>query len=348
MTSRDRVLAAIAHQETDRVPVGDMGFFNLPQIAAALGMNAEGYEAIMQRLGLDIRGIGAYYIGPAVGQGDLSEPLDEWGGSLPGAFTYGNYGTRPLAAAESVADIENYPWPSPDWFDYAGAANAARGYDGRYALRGPGWHPIYCRICELMGMERALENLAWRPELIEAAVDRLERFYLEFHPRFLDATAGLLDIFNLGDDFAHDKGLMINPATWRRIFKPVIARAFAMAKARGLRTWFHCCGAIREIIPDMIEIGLDVLEPCQVHLPGMAPEELKREFGKDLTFFGAINTQNTLPFGTPDDVRAEVRERVRVLGEGGGYIVSSDHSVMVDVPVENVLAMYEAAGSYVG
>ena len=100
---------------------------------------------------------------------------------------------------------------------------------------------------------------------------------------------------------------------------------------------------VREIIPDLIEIGCDILEPTQVHLPGMAPLELKREFGMDMTFFGAICTQKTLPYGTPDDVRREVRERVRVLGKGGGYICSPDHTVLDDVPVENVLALYDEA-----
>jgi uroporphyrinogen decarboxylase len=167
-----------------------------------------------------------------------------------------------------------------------------------------------------------------------------------FHTRFLDA-ADRLDFFSIGDDFAHDRGLIMSPECWRRLLRPAIARFSGIAKSRGLRTWFHCCGMVREIPPDLIELGLDVLEPCQVHLPGMRPEDLKREFGRHITFFGAINTQSTLPYGSPEDVRGEVRERVAVLDEGGGYIVSSDHTVLADVPVASVLAMYEAAGSHV-
>ena len=122
-----------------------------------------------------------------------------------------------------------------------------------------------------------------------------------------------------------------------------MARQFATGKRLGLINMIHACGAVREILPDLVEIGLDILEPTQVHLPGMEPKELKREFGKDLTFFGAVCTQKTLPFGRPEDVRREVRERIRVLGEGGGYICSPDHTVLDDAPAENVRALYDEA-----
>jgi uroporphyrinogen decarboxylase len=157
-----------------------------------------------------------------------------------------------------------------------------------------------------------------------------------------------MPIMKTADDYATQRGMMFSPALWRRFFKPGLARQFRVAKELGMVTMMHACGDVSEILPDLVDIGLDILEPTQAHLPGMRPEGLKRAFGTHLTFFGAICTQSTLPFGTPDDVRREAAERIRVLGEGGGYIVSPDHAVLDDVPAENVIALYQAAGSLAG
>jgi uroporphyrinogen decarboxylase len=130
---------------------------------------------------------------------------------------------------------------------------------------------------------------------------------------------------------------------WRRWLKPVYRRIFALAKDRGMKVWFHSCGTFSPVFPDLVEIGMDIWETAQVHLPGNEPEILKREFGKDITFYGGINSQETLPRGTAAQVRAEVRERVRVLGKDGGYICSSDHAILPDVPFDNVLALVDEA-----
>ncbi|HOL68013.1 MAG TPA: uroporphyrinogen decarboxylase family protein, partial [bacterium] len=122
-------------------------------------------------------------------------------------------------------------------------------------------------------------------------------------------------------------------------------RYFSLIHQFGVRVLFHCCGAIRPMIPDLIEAGVDILNPIQVRARGMVPAELKREFGRFLCFHGGIDIQKTLPFGTPEEVRAEVRQRLRELGKDGGYILCSTHNLQKQTPVENVLAMYEAAGS---
>jgi len=154
---------------------------------------------------------------------------------------------------------------------------------------------------------------------------------------------GLADIFWFGDDFATARGMMMSPEHWRKFLKPTYRKIFQLAKSHDRKMWFHCCGTFREVMPDLIDMGMDVWETTQVHLPGNEPEVLKKEYGKDICFYGAINTQQTLPFGTPDEVRAEVRERIRVLGKGGGYIVGGDHAILPDVPIENVLAMIDEA-----
>ncbi len=139
---------------------------------------------------------------------------------------------------------------------------------------------------------------------------------------------------------------MISPEHWRRFLKPTYRKVFELLKSYGLKVWFHSCGQFRPVMSDLIDIGMDVWETVQTHLPGNEPEILKREYGEHITFYGGISTQRTLPFGTVDDVRREVRERIRVLGRGGGYIVGPDHGIMPDVPVENVLAMFDEARKF--
>ncbi|MDD1651235.1 MAG: uroporphyrinogen decarboxylase family protein, partial [Methylococcaceae bacterium] len=191
--------------------------------------------------------------------------------------------------------------------------------------------------------QETLLNFHLRPEVMEAAVRRIEEFTLEFSRRSMEAGRGLADIYFYGDDFATQRGMMISPAHWRRFLKPTYRKIFALAKGMGYRVWFHSCGTFRPVLGDLVDCGMDVWETVQAHLPGNEPESLKRDFGKHITFYGAISTQHTLPEGTTDQVRSEVRERIRVLGEGGGYICGSDHGIMPDVPIDNVLALIDEA-----
>jgi uroporphyrinogen decarboxylase len=195
-------------------------------------------------------------------------------------------------------------------------------------------------------MEETLVNFALKPHLIEAALSKIEEFIIGFCERMIEAARVKSEIFWFGDDFASAKGLIISPDYWRRFLKPVYRNVFALAKDRGMKVWFHSCGTFREVLPDLIDIGMDIWETVQVHLPGNDPKELKREYGKDITFYGGINSQNTLPYGSPEQVRAEVRERIEVLGKGGGYFCSSDHTIMPDVPFENVIALIDEAKNF--
>jgi len=152
----------------------------------------------------------------------------------------------------------------------------------------------------------------------------------------------------VGDDFADNRGLLMRPEQWRRFFKPLWAKWLAMAKARGLRTWMHACGAISAVLPDLVDIGLEVWEAVQTHLPGNEPERLKRDFGRHLTFAGGVDTQHVLSFMPPDEVRRRTREAIRVLGVGGGYLCGPDHWVQPGVPFENVTALFETVREFRG
>ena len=360
-TSRERVLKAINHIQPEVTPVHVMGFDEMDRWLDWFG--AADYLELRDRLGLDIQGGLPAYTGRGAAEG-----LSIWGTgqAVMGSKGPGYSGVRggyPLAQASSVADVERFAWPQADEFDYAVAAEVLRSipadtarwvklqtvYDlpGRSRLsaaRGGGdWIPLLCTVFNLFGMEETLLKLHSEPAVMEAAVAHVEHFILEFSRRLLDATRGLIDIYWIGDDFAAQQGLILSPAHWRRFLKPSYRRIFDLTKSYGVKVWFHSCGSFRPVLPDLIDLGMDVWETVQVHLPGNEPEALKRDFGDHLAFYGAINSQATLPFGSPEEVRAEVRERIAVLGRGGGYICGSDHTILPDVPRENVLAMLDEA-----
>lgn len=359
--ARQRVLKALNHEQPDAVPVHVMGFEPIDHWLEHFGV--EDNFALRKALGLDLQEARPVYTG-----GYAKPGRDIWGNVVrvegaDGAGYGSARGGYPLAGAESVADVDGFDWPDPDDFDYQVVADVLRTVpedvarfvkiqyvipaDGQSRLSaarsGAPWVPLLCSLFDLFGMEKTLIDLHAAPALIEAGIRHVEEFILAFAERLLEATRGLVDVFYFGDDFAGQTGMLISPDHWRRYLKPSYARIYGLGKSYGLKVWVHECGTFRPVLPDMIDIGMDVWETVQVHLPGNEPEVLKREYGRDLAFYGAISTQSTLPSGTEEDVRAEVRERVRVLGKGGGYICGSDHSIMADVPVENVMAMLDEA-----
>lgn len=359
-TSRERIIKAINHMEPVTPPTYIIGFEAIERWLQQYHVKDE--FDLRQELGLDLAVAGApIYTGPNVKLG-----LSIWGtarntGGSEGVGYSKERGDHPLADSNSVEDIEHFAWPSPDDFDYKivntllqAIPDKGRWAGTRYAISEGGydrfsrgnrgmWMPLLCTLFELFGFEETLIKFHSDPKMIEAAICHVETFILEYCRRVLEATKGMIDIFYFGDDFATARGLMISPEHWRKYLKPTYRKIFQLAKGYNVKNYFHCCGQFRAVMPDLIDIGMDIWETCQVHLPGNEPEVLKREYGQDITFCGAVNSQKTLPYGTPEDVRAEVRDRVRVLGKGGGYICGPDHSVLPDVPLENVLAMLDEA-----
>ena len=339
MTSKDRVLSALAHKKGDRLPFYIMGFYeeeSRENIQKHLGV--DNLQKVYDKLGIDVRGAGGNWSKAPKRLDENGKNLGLWGGGGP-PYTETAY-VRPLRYAETVADIEAFQWPDPDWLDTPEVKPAQRDYLSNHFIR-VGCGSIWCQLADLMSMETLLLNMVLKPTIIEAAVGHIGDFLYESIRRQLEAYDDLVDCFCMWDDFATDAKLFFPIEDWRRFYKPAMSRLFELAKSHGKAIWFHCCGAMSDLLPDLIEMGMDILEPCQVHLPGMSPERLKRDFGKHIVFYGAINTQQTLPFGSEEDVRREVRERVRVLGADGGYIIGPDHSINKDVPPENVIALYD-------
>lgn len=267
--------------------------------------------------------------------------MGEWGYA---AVPYYEKWIYPMAGAETVREIESYCWPDPGWLELPEPSERERKrLEERFVLVQIG--PIWCQLTKLMPMEQALLHMKLNPSLVDAAVERIGHVATEMIRRQLDVSGDLVDAVRVWDDFATDADLFFSLEDCRRFYLPAWRRIFDLIKSRGKYVWFHCCGAMSALIPDLLDMGMDILEPCQVHRPGMEPERLKTDFGDKLTFYGAVNTQSTLPFGSPEDVRREVGERIRVLGKSGGYIVGPDHTVMGDVPPENIEALYREAAA---
>ena len=184
-----------------------------------------------------------------------------------------------------------------------------------------------------------------RPVVFEAIVEHVFEFVYEHCRRCLEACGEHLLVFAVGDDFAGQRGLLLAPKVWRQIFKPRYARLFELGKRYGKYVQMHSCGNISAVLPDLVDSGLDIWQTVQLHTLPMTPEQLKQRFGRNLTFFGGINTQR-LAFQAPAQVRNEVQRCITALGRQGGYIVSPDHMLKLDVPLDNIIALYETAREF--
>lgn len=339
MNSRQRVLAAIDHRLPDRIPLDAIHIEIQQKLAEAMGVAS---DQVLDALGLDGRVVGVPYGGP-LPEAVNGVSLTAWG--VPDTGDYGTAHTYPLAAAQTVREVEEFPWPDASRYAYDLAAAAARALGQTYALRGPYWEPLFSRACEIVGMEQAMVLLRNQPVLFDAVLEHIYGCVAALSERFLDACGDDLPIYCLGDDFATQRGLMIRPSDWRRFVKPRLAKLFAIARRRGKIVWFHSCGDITSVLPDLIEIGMDVWETVQLHVLPISAQDLKREYGRDITFFGGVNTQ-WLPFATPQEIRDNVLRSIEALGRGGGYICGPDHHIKPDVPVENAIALFQVAREF--
>lgn len=255
---------------------------------------------------------------------------------------YWEFDVPPLAHMETPEEIDAYAWPDPDKVEMVPLPDPsvwqprqAEIVVGEGAFVGP-----FGIAWQVRGMENLMMDMIAAPENVDAIVANIEAFTLPLLERALDLYGGAIDYVSCGDDFGTQLGLLISREHFARFFAPSLKRHYALARSRGVMVYQHSCGAIYDIIPDLIDCGVQVLNPIQVTAVGMDPARLKRDFGNDLAFHGAIDIQQTLPTGTPDDVRREVRERVAQLGPNG-YVLGSSHALQSDIPPANIVAMYE-------
>ena len=346
MTSRERVLAAINHQPVDRVPCD---IWLTPEIRQALleHFQTEDWGVVSEQLGIDgYAGVGAAYAGPPFTTPE-GQPAGLWGIrqtkeiKLPTGGTYFEYVSPPLAEFTEVAQVEDYNWGNPADFDFAAAGRQARELHDQQVVMG-GYICPYVDLWDLFGVERALLNIALRPKLIEAVLEKTMTFRLEQHRLLFEACEGYLDLANITDDFGSQNGLIMSHQTIRDLFWPWYREATALAHKHGLKVFHHDDGGCEDLLPDLIEMGVAVLNPVQYRCMKIDLETLKREYGKDLCFHGSVENQEIIPFGTAEQVREEVRKNIRILAsDGTGLIIGPCHNIQSGTPLANVLAMYD-------
>ena len=378
-SSRERVLTTLDHEEPDRVPIV-IGVSNATGIKMKTyrgikdleGINApDNYiydwpelgtaeidEATMARLHSDVRGVldlEPESLRRANKSRDPHSPCyDSWGtGQIEIGPDDWFPGIHPLAHAGSIEDLDAYDgWPDmsdPSRIAHVATQAKALADANEYAILATPWLLFpFERAYAMQGMETFLLNMARDPDFARALLERNAHYCKALMGPFLAKLGGNVDIIKIGDDLGTQTSLMISPKMYREILKPIHADFISFIRERTkARVLFHSDGDVAPLIPDFIEIGVDILNPIQTSAGSMADlATLKKEHGHQIVFCGGIDTHRLLPFGSPEDVRKEVRRVISLLGPGGGFMLGAVHTVMNDVPPENVLAMVDAVEEF--
>jgi len=380
-TSRKRVETTLAHREPDRVPY-DLGgsiltgihekayrqlrqHLGLPEVEIEIEDPIQGlarvHEDVKRRFEVDVYGLNP---GPASGwvskrwsEEGYEKLIDEWGiewWKPQNGGLYFDMRRHPLVDAVGVADLEKYKIPDPlDPGRYIGLAEDSHRLMNEqqvaYILgrNAPG---IFEVALWVRGFEQFYCDMLQRPAMAEALLDIVCENKTKYWLKALELVGPDVLMISEADDLSSQNGPLISPDLYRKLIKPRHTRLFGTIKKHAkadVKIFYHCCGNIAPLLPDLIESGIDILNPVQVSAEGMNTRELKRMYGKDLTFYGGgVDTQRVLPFGTPAQVRDEVRRRIDDLAPDGGFIFNTVHNIQADVPPENILAMREALAEY--
>jgi uroporphyrinogen decarboxylase len=370
MTPRERLRRALNHQEPDRIPL-DLGSYvstievdPFNDLKKYLGKNWETKcflrdhvqppEELLKDWGIDTRYVRmkAPEKWKVKMEADHSY-ADEWGTrwKKPESSLYWDPVGFPLKDA-SVADLEKYPWPDPnDPGRTAGLREEAQrlrtGTNYAIVADAPCWGLFEAGWVALRGPEQYFMDMVLNKPFIKALMERLADIQIQFYKNYLAAVGDLIDVIMAGDDLGGESGPLISLATFRELVKPYQKKVWGFIKEHtDAKLFLHCCGGIRKLLPDLIEMGVDIINPVQVAAKGMDSRELKKEFGGQLSFWGGVDTQRVMPFGTPDDVENEVKKRVADLAPGGGFVLTAVHNIQSGVKPENMIRLYESARKY--
>ncbi len=339
MNSRDRVLAAFAHEEPDRVPAwcgASLEFWD--KAKRQLDLDDEGLRV---RFGDDFRRVFARHAGPEIELAPGVTSVTPFGVRRTG-LGYGQPVEHPLEQAE-LDEVHGFPWPDPAWMDVSEVRAEAEAYGGQYAVLGGDWSPFWHDLVDLLGMETMYLKMYDQPELIDAVLGHVVDYYAAVSRNIFDAAAKAIDVFFIGNDFGSQRGPLLGEPLFRRFILPHLKRLVDLGHDYGFRVMLHCCGGFAELIPAMIEIGLDGLHAVQPCCPSMDPRKLKAEFGDRILFNGAIDSHHVLIEGNPALVREKTREVLDIMKPGGGYVAGASHdTILEETPVENVVAMFDA------
>jgi len=376
MTSRERLRTALNHEVPDRVPI-DLGGFQTgihkkayAELLSHLGVAdeitildpvqqlAKPCEEVLERFNVDIRYVCAHGPDSFTGkieqntrQGKMWHDLkDEFGvvWSMPDdQQLYMDISHHPLADATDD-DTADYPFPDgSDPTRFTGVREQALQIRNEtpYAISTGIGGVVYEYCWYMRGLERWFMDMLENTDFCEALLDQMLKFWMDFYTGFMAEVGDIIDIVMIGDDLAGQHGPLFSPDFYRKFVKPRHKKLIQHIKSiTSAKLWYHTCGACTEYIPDLIDNGVDILNPVQIGAERMNPEELKKKFGEKLVFWGGgIDAQHILPFVRPDEIKKHVRKNIEIFKSGGGYVFNNVHNIQAGVPAENIIAMYDAA-----
>ena len=336
--SRERVLTSLRHERPDRIPAdiwAEPGVWE--RLKRDLGAASD--DAVREKLGIDIR-----YISPVYPADTFANGIRQnmWGERLEKTSTIFGFEWEHTRGAlydlPSLDDAKTFPWPTCDQVDYSRVAETVKRYEG-YALF-YGNADFYERPALVRGLENFLADSLVNQDLVDYMQERFVSFFIEDFYRTMEASGRKLDVFWALTDLGTQERLVMSRGLMERYVFAPLRRMATVVHAEGVKLMFHTCGAVREVIPDLIACGVDILNPLQPAAKGMEAAGLKRDFGRSIALHGGIDIQFLLPRETPSIVAAETERIAHILGSDGGYVLSSSHNIQLDTPTANILAMY--------
>jgi uroporphyrinogen decarboxylase len=341
MTSRERVLRTFEFEETDRAPFDLMESIVWPELQQwfAEHLSLQDAEAVFDHFGVDFRWLWAELKPPAAIDPNDPKYL------LPYTGNYSdNTDRRPLADVATVGEmLEKHAWLEPEWWDLSEVQRKRAAHPDKAIVTLVHTTMLFMTACDFFGIEEALVRLATGDEVLLEFLDRQHRYAMAVLRHACSEAQGVADIFWLMDDVGTQRSLMMSPELWRRHFKEPLREQVAVVHEHGLYAMFHSCGAIRSILPDLIDIGMDAVLPFQTAAEEMDAASIARDFGGRIAFYGGMDVQHLLTRGTEEEVREEVRRNAALFAGCGGYIVANSHHCVENINPANVCAMLDEA-----
>lgn len=341
MTPRERWVALLEGRTPDRIPTD---LWATGEVYARLlrDLGCATHEALWRRLRVDRPRL----VGPRAHHSHhpRDPQADLWGVRYRsinyGTGDYHEVDVPPMAGYTSVAEVHAHPWPSPDDFDYEVVRHAVAADDGYRILQAGSYEP-FLKMCALRGIEQGFADLAENPEIADAILGHLFDFHYEYNRRIFEAGGGCIGMTYVAEDLGGQQSPLMSLATYRRFLLDNQRRMADLARRHGVHVFYHTDGAARPFLPDLVDVvGIEILNPIQWRCPGMARQDLVRDFGDRIGFHGAIDNQQTLPFGTVEDVVAEVRESIAMYA-GARWICAPCHNLQAVSATDNIVALYE-------